>query len=565
MVARVEDRELLRGLAGARGRVKRGHRARLGEVDLLVAALLEHVAQLLRLLDRGRADQRRLHLGVGLFDLAHDRAEFLVAGAIDFVVLVDTADLTVGRDLDDDELVDLGEFVRFGRRRSGHAGELLVEAEIVLEGDRGEGDVLGLDGDAFLGLERLVQAFRIAPSRHHAAGELVDDDDLVAAHDIVLVALEQLVGAQRLIDVMDQRRVGSLVERALLHQAGAAQQRLDVLVAHLGQADGALLLVDFEIFAIELGNKGVDAGVEAGAVFRRAGDDERRARLVDQDRIDLVDNGEVVPALHHLRHIVFHIVAQIVEAELVIGAVGDVGGVSLVALLVVEAMHDDADAHAEETVDLAHPLGVAAGEVVVDGDDVHALAGERVEIGGESRDQRLAFAGAHFRDGALVQHEAADQLDVEMALLEGALGGFAHGGESGGCEIVERLSGGEGGAELIRLALQLLVAQRREFRLQRIDGGNLGPIALEPPIIGGAEHLLQYRAEHIRPFRPRASPPTPRLSPVARPTRRRSEHVSRPRFDAMRHPDDQAMTTTKARQTTATASFFAPWDRSRLR
>ena len=124
---------------------------------------------------------------------------------------------------------------------------------------------------------------------------------------------------------------------------------------------------------------------------------------------------------------------------------------------------------------------------------------------------------------------------------------------------------GEGGAELIRLALQLLVAQRREFRLQRVDGGNLGPIALEPPIIGGAEHLLQYRAEHIRPFRPRASPPTPRLSPVARPTRRRSEHVSRPRFDAMRHPDDQAMTTTKARQTTATASFFAPWDRSRLR
>ena len=47
-----------------------------------------------------------------------------------------------------------------------------------------------------LGLERLVQAFRIAPARHHAAGELVDDDDLAVAHDVVLVALEQLVGAQ---------------------------------------------------------------------------------------------------------------------------------------------------------------------------------------------------------------------------------------------------------------------------------------------------------------------------------------------------------------------------------
>ena len=47
-----------------------------------------------------------------------------------------------------------------------------------------------------LGLERLMQAFRIAPARHHAAGELVDDDDLAVAHDVVLVALEQLMRAQ---------------------------------------------------------------------------------------------------------------------------------------------------------------------------------------------------------------------------------------------------------------------------------------------------------------------------------------------------------------------------------
>ena len=44
---------------------------------------------------------------------------------------------------------------------------------------------------------------------------------------------------------------------------------------------------------------------------------------------------------------------------------------------------DDADLEAEEAVDLAHPLGVALGEVVVDGDEVHALAGERVEVGGQ--------------------------------------------------------------------------------------------------------------------------------------------------------------------------------------
>ena len=183
-----------------------------------------------------------------------------------------------------------------------------------------------------LGFERLMQAFRIAPARHHAAGELVDDDDLVVADDVVLVALEQLVRAQRLIDVMDERRVGGLVERALLQDAGVAQQLLDVLVAGFGQVDRALLLVDVVVLAHEARDQLVDGGVEAGAVLRGAGDDERRARFVDQDRVDFVDDGEGVAALDHLRHVVFHVVAQIVEAEFVVGAVGDVGGVGLAAL-----------------------------------------------------------------------------------------------------------------------------------------------------------------------------------------------------------------------------------------
>ena len=162
----------------------------------------------------------------------------------------------------------------------------------------------------------------------------------------------------------------------------------------------------------------VDSAVELRAVVGRAADDQRRARLVDQDRIDLVDDREVVPALDHLAERVAHVVAQIVEAELVVGAVGDVAGVGLAALRVVQARHDHADAQPEQIVDGAHPAGVAAGEVVVDGDDVHALALEGVEVGGERGDQRLALAGLHLGDAALVQDHAADQLDVEVALAQ---------------------------------------------------------------------------------------------------------------------------------------------------
>ena len=67
-------------------------------------------------------------------------------------------------------------------------------------------------------------------------------------------------------------------------------------------------------------------------------------------------------------------------------------------------------------VDPAHPLGVAAGEVVVHGDDVDAAAREGVQRDGERRDERLALAGPHLGDLPLVEDHAAHELDVVVAL-----------------------------------------------------------------------------------------------------------------------------------------------------
>ena len=83
---------------------------------------------------------------------------------------------------------------------------------------------------------------------------------------------------------------------------------------------------------LQLGNELVDRDVEIGLVFERAGNDQRRARFVDQDRVDLVDDGERMPALHHLLRAHLHVVAQVVEAELVVGRIGHVAGVLRLAL-----------------------------------------------------------------------------------------------------------------------------------------------------------------------------------------------------------------------------------------
>ena len=153
------------------------------------ALALEQLAQVLGRLDGDRADEHRLALLVALLDVVDDRVELRLDRLEDQVVLVVAGDGDVGRDLDDVQAVDLDELLLLGLRGAGHAAELLVEAEVVLERDRRERLVLLLDRDALLRLDRLVQALAPAAAFHDAAGELVDDLHLAVLDDVVDVAL----------------------------------------------------------------------------------------------------------------------------------------------------------------------------------------------------------------------------------------------------------------------------------------------------------------------------------------------------------------------------------------
>ena len=286
---------------------------------------------------------------------------------------------------------------------------------------------------------------------------------------------------QALLDVVDHRDIEDVVEVALGDDLALAEHVLDALGAGFGQGDRLELLVLFKggFVLDEVFDDGVDGPVEVAAVFGGAADDEGGAGFVDEDAVHLVDDGVAEVALDHVVQAVLHVVAQVVEAELVVGAVGDVGGVGLAALEVVEAVNDDASAHAEEAVELAHPFAVAGGEVVVDGDDVDALGGQGVEIDGEGGDEGLAFAGLHLGDLAVVEDHAADELHVEVTEAEDAAGGFADGGEGFGQQVVERGAGGQAFAELGRLGGEGGVGQGSHAGLEGVDLRHAPLIAFE--------------------------------------------------------------------------------------
>ena len=113
------------------------------------------------------------------------------------------------------------------------------------------------------------------------------------------------------------------------------------------------------------------------------------------------------------------IVAQVVEAELAVRAVGDVARVLRAALLGVHRVLDAPHRQAEVLVEMAHPRRVAPREVVVHRHELHVLPGKRVEVERKRRDEGLALARLHLGYLALVEHDAADELDVERNHVPG--------------------------------------------------------------------------------------------------------------------------------------------------
>ncbi|RMV05524.1 hypothetical protein ALP17_05450 [Pseudomonas savastanoi] len=410
----------------------------LGVQNLVIDAfLLEQVGHVFGGFDGRCTYQHRTVLCNAGLDVGNDGCVLLFRRQIDKVVEVFTRQRLVRRDDHDGQVVDLVEFERFGVGRTGHAGQFVVQTEVVLERGRCQGLAFGLNVQVFLCFDGLMQALGQATARHGAAGMLVDQQNLAVCNDVLDVAVEQFVRTQTGINVSQQAQVVRRVQAlAFSQQADFSEHFLDELVTGFVQLNLTGFLVNGEVarfgdFAfhfldmlLELGDQAVDFGVQLGAVFGLTGDDQRRTRFVDQNRVDFVDYGEIEFALELVVHAERHVVAQVIEAVFVISAVGDVGSISSAFFFRRLEWCDDTYGQTEEFVQRTHPVGISASEIVVHGDYVNALAGKRIEVHSQRTDQGFTFTGTHFRDLTFVQGHTADQLNVEVAHAHDALARF---------------------------------------------------------------------------------------------------------------------------------------------
>ena len=282
------------------------------------------------------------------------------------------------------------ELLGLGESRTGHTGKLIVETEEVLEGNGGESHGLLANLDTFLSFDGLVKTFVVTAAMHETTGVLIDDDNFArVGDDVIFITLEKSLSTESLLEVIDNACVVGRIKGL------DTENILNFFDALVGQSNRAALFIDNVIFVGKLRANLSELIVALRIVASWRRNDERRTSFIDQDRVDLIDNREVEFALTEIFGIFDHVVTQIVEAEFVVGTIGNIAEVGLFtstwfemleALIVVvfvgviwvvaeaSLVDDDTNGKTEEVIELTHPAGVALCKVIVDGHHVDTAA-----------------------------------------------------------------------------------------------------------------------------------------------------------------------------------------------
>ena len=134
-------------------------------------------------------------------------------------------------------------------------------------------------------------------------------------------------------------------------------------------------------------------------------------------------------------------------------------------------------------------MRVAPREVVVDGDQVGTLTGERVQVEWQRGDEGLSFPGRHLGDLPLMQHDPADQLHVVGHHVPGE--SVAGHDNLGAEEAPGRLPHGRE-----RLRQEVVQARLRLARQLRFGGRQLA-VELETLVSVRTVVLRLFQARHL--------------------------------------------------------------------
>ena len=160
-----------------------------------------------------------------------------------------------------------------------------------------------------------------------------------------------------------------------------------------------------------------------------------------------------IAGVHHEK------IAEIVEASLFRGDVGDAGAVGRSPRAGRHPLLNVGNRQSEQSIDRPHPIGVAPGQVVVERQYVHTAIGESVEHRRHHGRQRLSFTGLHLHDMSGVESQARDDLFIERTLAEDTARRFPRQRKRRDAQDVSIGAGASPVMKILTAALDLLVRE----------------------------------------------------------------------------------------------------------
>ena len=311
---------------------------------------------------------------------------------------------------------------------------------------------------------------------HDTARELVNDKDLAVLNNVVDVLSHRTVSLDSLIDMMQKRHILGIhkvddVERLLrlLYTALCKRSRPCLLVDDVVSAER--IVIGFVVhlndsYGFECLSESVCERIQLSRLVALTRDDERSSRLVYEYRVHLVHDSERVLSLHLVLFVYYHVVTQVIEAELVVRTVGDIREISLSLIVLAHARQHAADSAVQELEHLAHFLRLELSEVVVDGNNVNASAVERVSVSSKAGNKRFTFTCFHFCDTSLMQNDSTNDLNGVRLFAQHSERSLTAYSECIAKHIVQRFAFLDPVTEDIGLCGQLLVVHSLIFLLQ---------------------------------------------------------------------------------------------------
>ena len=441
---------------------------------VLYPARFKQLGELLRLFNGDRTHQHGLTFLVALLHLVADRLQLAAHILVDLILVILAYNGLVCGNFDNVKGVYLTKLVLLRHSRTRHTRQLLIQTEEILERYGSKGLALAVYLNALLSLDSLVQTLVVAPSEHQTSRALIDNDYFSVLDNIVNIQFHDAVCTDSLIYVVQQRNIVGIHEvfhaEIILRLSHAARKKvtgLGLFIYDIVALQGILIvLLGIQLHHLVHGErfgKLVRLFVKIGGFLTASRNNKRGSRLVYENGVHLVHNGKIGRALNLVLFVHAHIIAQIIEAQFVVGSVGYVAGVCRAALIVVHIMDNKSHRKPEEAMNLCHKLTVALCKIVVYRYDMNAVSGERVEVGRKACNKGFALARSHFRDTSLMEHDTAYNLHRIMAYADNSVRGFAAHRKRVGQNIVQRFTRRQSVLKDTRLLLQLSIGHRLVF------------------------------------------------------------------------------------------------------